>query len=66
VTLLALTHVSPRYLGSELLDEARAIFAATVAPRDFDLIDVPFAERGAPSLVRAGGRPERDVQGASV
>jgi ribonuclease Z len=59
VQLLALTHLSPRYLGSELLDEARAVFAATVAPRDFDVIEVPFAERGEPRLVKNGARPPR-------
>jgi ribonuclease Z len=59
VSLLALTHFSPRYLGPELLAEAREVFAATVAPRDFDLIEVPFRERGEPTLVRSGGRPSR-------
>ena len=33
--------------GGELRDEARAVFAATEAPRDFDTIEVPFPERGA-------------------
>ena len=47
--LLALTHVSPRYFGPELADEARAVFPDTVVPRDFDLIEVPFAERGTPA-----------------
>ena len=28
-----------------------------VCPRDFDLIEVPFAERGAPTLVKAGAHP---------
>jgi ribonuclease Z len=50
--MLALTHVSARYAGGELRDEARALFAATEVPRDFDTIEVPFAERGAPELVR--------------
>jgi ribonuclease Z len=59
--LLALTHLSPRYFGSELLEEARAVFEATVAPRDFDVIEVPFAERGEPRLVRNGARPPRDA-----
>jgi ribonuclease Z len=59
VRLLALTHVSMRYFGPELADEARAIFPETVVPRDFDVIEVPFPERGAPRLVRSGGRPER-------
>ena len=52
VGLLALTHVSTRYMGHEIRDEARAIFANTEVPRDFDLIDVPFPEKGAPELHR--------------
>ena len=59
VRLLALTHFSPRYFGPELLDEAKTVFAATVAPRDFDVIEVPFAERGEPRLIRRGARPPR-------
>jgi ribonuclease Z len=58
VKLLALTHVSTRYFGSELAREAREIFAETVVPRDFDIVEVPFAERGAPQLVKGGARPE--------
>ncbi len=58
VKLLALTHVSTRYFGSELAREAREIFPETVVPRDFDIIEVPFAERGAPQLVKGGARPE--------
>jgi ribonuclease Z len=56
VRLLALTHVSSRYFGPELAREAREIFPETVVPRDFDLIEVPFAERGAPQLVKNGAR----------
>jgi ribonuclease Z len=52
VRLLALTHVSARYAGGELRDEARAVFAATEVPRDFDTIEIPFSERGAPELLR--------------
>ncbi len=52
VRLLALTHVSSRYPGGELREEARAVFAATEAPRDFDTIEVPFPERGPARLVR--------------
>jgi len=59
VRLLALTHVSPRYFGPELADEAREVFSDTVVPRDFDLIEVPFPERGAPRLVKSGARPPR-------
>ncbi|MGZ4389821.1 MAG: MBL fold metallo-hydrolase, partial [Gaiellaceae bacterium] len=56
VRLLALTHVSTRYFGPELAREAREIFPDTVVPRDFDLIEVPFVERGSPRLVRNGAR----------
>ena len=52
VRLLALTHISARYSGGELRDEARAVFAATEVPRDFDTIEIPYAERGMPELVR--------------
>ena len=56
VRLLALTHVSSRYAGGELRDEARAVFAATEMPRDFDTIEVPFPERGPATLVRFSER----------
>ncbi|HMJ37454.1 MAG TPA: ribonuclease Z [Baekduia sp.] len=52
VELLALTHLSTRYMGREIRDEARAIFPNTEVPRDFDLIDVPFPEKGPPELHR--------------
>jgi ribonuclease Z len=52
VELLALTHISTRYMGREIRDEARTIFPNTEVPRDFDLIDVPFPEKGAPELHR--------------
>jgi hypothetical protein len=28
------------------------VFDATVLPRDFDVIEIPFPERGAPQLIR--------------
>jgi ribonuclease Z len=59
VRLLALTHVSPRYFGPELAREAREVFPATVVPRDFDVVEVPFPERGEPRLVKGGALPER-------
>jgi ribonuclease Z len=59
VVLLALTHVSARYAGSEVEEEARQLFPQTVVPRDFDVIEVPLPERGAPELVARGGRRER-------
>jgi ribonuclease Z len=52
VELLALVHLSTRYGGREIRDEARAVFPSTVVPGDFDTIDVPFPERGGPELVR--------------
>jgi ribonuclease Z len=61
VSLLALTHLSTRYGGRELRDEARSIFARTEVPRDFDAIDVPFPEKGEPELIRwAGSAPRPD------
>jgi ribonuclease Z len=58
--LLALTHLSNRYSGREAADEARAVFAETVVPRDFDTIDLPFRERGAPRLVKGGAVHRRE------
>jgi len=52
VRLLALTHLSSRYGGGEVRDEARGVFERAEVPRDFDVIDVPFPERGAPELRR--------------
>jgi ribonuclease Z len=60
VTMLALTHISPRYGGKEVRDEARAVFENTVVPRDFDRIELPLPERGEPALVKVS---EREVVG---
>jgi ribonuclease Z len=62
VGLLALTHLSNRYFGPEVVREARTIFPETVVPKDFDVIDVPFPERGAPRLVKGGARAGREEQ----
>ncbi len=59
VKLLALTHVSNRYGGAAVEEEAREVFAATVVPRDFDVIELPFPERGEPRLVPRGARQGR-------
>jgi ribonuclease Z len=59
VKLLALTHLSSRYSAGEIEREAREVFPETVVPRDFDVIEIPFPERGAPVLVRSGARPAR-------
>lgn len=56
VELLALVHISSRYHVGKVLDEARAVFEPAVAPRDFDLVDIPFPERGGPELIANGAR----------
>jgi ribonuclease Z len=52
VRLLVLTHLSTRYAGGEIRDEARATFERTEVPRDFDSVEVPFPEKGEPELQR--------------
>ncbi len=54
VKLLALVHVSSRYNVTDVLAEAREVLPGAVAPRDFDLVEVPFPERGEPRLVQKG------------
>ncbi|MDX6681663.1 MAG: ribonuclease [Solirubrobacteraceae bacterium] len=66
VGLLALTHLSARYAGGEIRDEARELFADTEVPRDFDTIEVPLPERGAPELVRWDSRRHAEPQAAAV
>ena len=61
VGLLVLTHVSNRYFGPEVENEARTIFPDVVVPRDFDVVEVPYAERGAPRLLEKAVRPRRVV-----
>jgi ribonuclease Z len=61
VRMLALTHISSRYPGGELREQAREVFARTEAPRDCDTIEIPFPERGAPRLVRWSERREREA-----
>lgn len=60
VGMLALVHVSSRYNVRAVLEEARAEFPATVAPRDFDLVEIPFPERGEPELVPNGAKARRE------
>jgi ribonuclease Z len=56
VKLLALVHISSRYHVGKVLEEAREVFEPTVAPKDFDVIDIPFPERGEPQLRPNGAR----------
>jgi ribonuclease Z len=61
VVMLALTHISPRYAGGELREEAQAAFGGedgqVIVPRDFDRVEIPFPERGEPVHVPGSGRP---------
>src|ERR671925_1684239 len=65
VQMLALTHISPRYAGGELRDEARAAFSGSpeqvIVPRDFDRVEIPFPERGEPVHVRWAERPPQPL-----
>jgi ribonuclease Z len=65
VGLLALTHLSNRYFGPEIAREAREIFPDTVVPKDFDVVEVPFAERGTPQLVKGGALYRREPEDVS-
>jgi ribonuclease Z len=66
VGMLAIVHVSSRYNVSAVLGEARDAFPNTFAPRDFDLVEIPFPERGDPELIQEGAkqRPEPQAEPA--
>jgi ribonuclease Z len=59
VKMLALVHISSRYDVGAVLAEAREELPDAVAPRDFDVVEVPFPERGEPRLIDRGARPPR-------
>jgi ribonuclease Z len=54
VKLLALVHISSRYHVGKVIEEAREVFEPTIAPKDFDVIELPFPERGEPHLIPNG------------
>lgn len=56
VKMLALVHISSRYHVGTVLEEAEDVFEHCVAPKDFDLIEIPFPERGDPELIPNGAR----------
>jgi ribonuclease Z len=58
--LLALVHISSRYHVGAVLDEAREAFPDAHAVRDFDLVEIPFPERGEPALVDRGAKQQRE------
>lgn len=59
--LLALVHISTRYSVNAVLEEARDAFPDTFAPRDFDLVEIPFPERGEPELIEGGAKLRREA-----
>jgi ribonuclease Z len=60
VEMLALVHASTRYDVRDLLAEAREVMPGAIAPRDFDVVEVPFPERGGPRLIERGAKPPRN------
>ncbi len=64
VDLLALVHVSSRYDVRAVLEEGLSAFPRTIAPRDFDVVEVPFPERGEPRHVEGGARQTREPRAA--
>ena len=54
VRLLALTHLSTRYGGARDPRRGARGLPDTVVPRDFDAIEIPFAEKGEPELHALG------------
>jgi ribonuclease Z len=52
VGTLVLTHVSSRHSWRELRDEARAVFAKSILPKDLDTLVVPYPEKGEAWLER--------------
>jgi ribonuclease Z len=61
VGLLALTHLSSRVMPREVRAEAEAVFRDVIVPRDFDQVEVPFPERGAPIVHRGERKGAPDV-----
>jgi ribonuclease Z len=66
VEMLALVHVSSRYNVAAVLAEAREVLPGAIAPRDFDLVELPLPERGRPRLVDRGARRRRPVAEAEA
>lgn len=68
VKLLCLNHVSARYFGKELREQAREVFANTELPRDFDGVEIPFPERGDPRFIKYSRkeRPASEAPEAAV
>jgi ribonuclease Z len=57
VEMTALVHISSRYNIGDILKEAEKSNPAVFAPRDYDVVEIPFPERGTPQLVEGGAKP---------
>lgn len=66
VKLLALVHISSRYHVGKVIEEAKEVFEPTIAPKDFDVVELPFPERGEPQLIPNGARETRKDDGAQT
>jgi ribonuclease Z len=62
VKMLALVHISSRYHVGAVLDEAREAFPEAHAVRDFDVVEIPFPERGDPQLIQRGAKESSELQ----
>jgi ribonuclease Z len=58
VKMLALVHISARHFVPEILAEAQEAFPGAIAPRDFDLVEIPYPERSEPHLIERGAIPD--------
>jgi ribonuclease Z len=66
VKMLALVHISSRYHVGKVLEEAEDVYEPTIAPKDFDVIEIPFPERGYPELIPNGARDRGGSDTAST
>jgi ribonuclease Z len=66
VSMLTLVHVSSRYNVSEVVAEAAELHPNTHAPRDFDLVEIPYPERGEPRLIEKGARETEEPRAEPV
>ena len=65
VKMLALVHISSRYHVGTVLEEAREVFEPSFAPRDFDVIEIPFPSAASPSSCPTGRRTRKSLTGSS-
>ncbi|MDX6595438.1 MAG: hypothetical protein QOI72_820, partial [Solirubrobacterales bacterium] len=57
--------IRPDYVG-KVLEEAQEVYEPVVAPKDFDIIEIPYAEKGYPELVPNGARERGGTGTAST